>query len=332
VKRSVILGVGKYLPERVVTNHDLSQWMETSDEWIVERTGIRQRRWIDKETGGSEMAETATLEAIEKAGIELREIDCIIVATLSPDYTFPGDGCILQERLGLYGIPALDVRNQCSGFIYGLSVADAWIRCGQYRRILLVGTEVHSTGLDISTRGRDIACLFGDGAGAVIIGDTEDPERGVLSTHLHADGRYAKSLWIEAPGSRFYPSRMTHEMLDAGRHFPKMKGRQVFTAAVRSMPEVIREGLQENGLSLDDVDMIVPHQANKRITEMVAHVLGFPAERMYSNIENLGNTTAASIPLALYQAEQEGKLNKGDLIVLVSFGSGFTWASAVLKW
>ena len=329
---AVILGVGGHVPERVVTNQDMTQWMETTDEWIYERTGIRQRHWIDGETGGSELAEQAVKQAVSNSGVELGEIDCIILATLSPDHTFPGTGCFLQERLGLPGIPALDVRDQCSGFIYGLSVADAWIRTGQYKNILLVGTEVHSTGIDISTEGRDVACLFGDGAGAAVVAAGEGGDRGVLSTHLHADGRYARDLWIEAPGSRFHPVRITKEMIDAGRHWPKMRGRRVFTNAVKYMPAVIKEGLEHNGLTLDDVDLFVPHQANLRINEAVAQLLGIDPERMYSNIERYGNTTAASIPLALRDAEQEGKLKKGDTVVLVSFGAGFTWASAVVRW
>ena len=250
--RAVILGVGGHVPERVVTNQDLTQRMETSDEWIFERTGIRQRHWVEGETGGSELAEQAVRQALSNSGVELNEIDCIVLATLSPDHTFPGTGCFLQERLGLPGIPALDVRAQCSGFIYGLSVADAWIRTGQYKCILLVGTEVHSTGIDISTEGRDVACLFGDGAGAAVVAAGKGDERGVLSTHLHADGRYARDLWIEAPGSRFHPVRITKEMIDAGRHWPKMRGRRVFTNAVRYMPAVIKEGLEHNGLTLDD--------------------------------------------------------------------------------
>ncbi len=329
---TVILGVGGHVPERVVTNQDMTKWMETSDEWIYERTGIRERHWIDKETGGSELAEVAVREALENSGVGLREIDCIILATLSPDHTFPGTGCFLQAQLGLEGIPALDVRAQCSGFIYGLSVADAWIRTGQYRCIMLVGTEVHSTGIDITTEGRDVACLFGDGAGAAVVAAGGEDGRGVLSTHLHADGRYARDLWIEAPGSRFHPVRITKEMIDEGRHWPKMRGRRVFTSALRYMPEVIKEGLDQNGLTLDDVDLFIPHQANLRINETVAQILGIEPERMYSNIERYGNTTAASIPLALRDAEREGRLKKGDTVVLVSFGAGFTWASAVVRW
>ena len=333
MNRSVVLGVGRFVPERVVTNQELTQWMDTSDEWIFERTGIRQRRWVDKETGASDLAERASREAIARAGLLPADIEAIVFATLSPDYNFPGSGCLLQNQLGLPGVPALDVRNQCSGFIYGLSVADAWIRCGQYRRVLLVGAEVHSTGLDVTTRGRDIACLFGDGAGAMVVGAAEAGEsRGVLSTHLHADGSHATDLWLEAPASRYYPQRLTAAMLEEGRHFPKMKGRQVFTHAVRRMPEVIHEALEKNDLKLEDIKLFVPHQANQRINEIVARDLAIPPERMFSNIDRYGNTTAASIPLALSEAEQQGLINRGDLILLVSFGAGFTWASAVIRW
>lgn len=332
--RAVFMGLGHFLPDRVVTNQELTQSMETTDEWIVERTGIRERRWVDGEVAPSELAELAAREALDNAGVALEDVDCIVLATLSPDHPFPGTGCFLQHRLGLSGIPALDVRNQCSGFIYGLSIADAWIRTGQYRRVLLVGTEVHSTGLDISTRGRDVACLFGDGAAVAVLGASSEDEadRGVLSTHLHADGRYAKSLWIEAPGSMFQPCRITEQMVVDGRHFPKMKGRHVFTMAVQKMPEVIGEALGKNGLSLDDVDLFVPHQANLRIIEQMAKTLGVSMDRVFTNIEFYGNCTAASIPLALYDAERQGRLKRGDTVVLVSFGAGFTWASAVVRW
>jgi len=333
VTRAVFMGVGSHLPDRVVTNDDLTAWMETTDAWIVERTGIRERRWVAGEGGGSELAEQATHQALERAGVALEEIDCIVLATLSPDHTFPGSGCFLQHRLGLAGIPALDVRNQCSGFLYGLSVADAWIRTGAYHRVLLVGTEVHSTGLDVSTRGRDVACLFGDAAAVAVLGPAApDSQRGVLAVRLHADGRYARSLWIEAPGSRFYPRRIDEQMLRDGRHYPKMKGRHVFTMAVQRMPEVIGEVLAACGHTLDEVALIVPHQANQRITEQVGRALGVEPERMYSNIERVGNTTAASIPLALCQAEQQGRLRRGDLVVLTSFGAGFTWAAAAVRW
>lgn len=328
--KTVFMGTGHYIPERVVTNEELTRWMETSDQWIVERTGIHERRWVSEGMSGAEMAEHAAKEAAKKAGISLEEIDCIVLATLSPDHTFPGTGCFLQDRLGLPGIPALDVRAQCSGFIYGLSVADAWIRSGQYKRVLMVGTEVHSTGMDVSTRGRDVACLFGDGAGAVILGASKD-DRGILSIKLHADGKYAKSLWIEAPGSRLHP-RIDEELIREGRHYPKMNGRHVFTFALQKMPEVIHEVLEESGHSLSDVDLIIPHQANKRITEQVAKQLGVGQDLMFSNIEKLGNTTAASIPLAIYDAQRQGRLKPGDLVVLASFGAGFTWAAALVRW
>ena len=296
------------------------------------RTGIKQRRWVETGTGSSDLAVPAVKEAIENAGIELGDIDCIVLATLSPDHTFPGTACFLQHKLGLGGIAALDVRNQCSGFIYGLSVADAWVRCGQYKCVLLVGAEVHSSGIDKTTRGRDVACLFGDGAGAAILTPAEDDQSGILSTHLHADGKYARSLWIEAPGSCFFPLRISHQMLDEGRHFPKMNGRHVFMHAVRRMPEVINEALGANGLTISDVDLFVPHQANQRITEAVAKAVGIGAERVYSNIERYGNTTAASIPLCLRDAQKEGRLKRGDLVLMASFGAGFTWASALIRW
>jgi len=330
-KRAAILGVGGHLPEKVVTNDDLAKLMETSHEWIVERTGIHRRRWVDGETGASDLAVPAAQEAISRAGLTVQEIECIIFATLSPDHNFPGSGCFLQRKLGLVGIPALDVRNQCSGFLYGLSVADAWIRSGQYRHILLVGAEVHSTGLDKTTRGRDIACLFGDGAGAVVLGPAQD-ERGVLSVRLHADGRFAEALWLEAPASKYYPCRLDHKMLDEGRHYPRMEGRKVFTEAVRHLPQVVKETLDACGLTVDDIDLFVPHQANERITEAAAARLGLPREKVFSNIAEYGNTTAASIPLALRDAEAQGRLKKGDLVALASFGAGFTWAAAVVRW
>ncbi len=330
--RTVFLGVGGHVPERVVTNQELASLMETSHEWIVERTGIHKRRWIEEECGGSDLSVPATRAALEQAGLSVNELDCIIFATLSPDHCFPGSGCFLQRKLGLDGIPALDVRNQCSGFLYGLSVADAWIRCGQYRHVLLVGAEVHSTGLDKTTRGRDIACLFGDGAGAVVLGPGESDERGVLSVKLHADGRYAEALWLEAPGSRFVPSRISHQMIDEGRHFPRMEGRRVFVEAVRSMPQVVREALSACSLSVEDVDLFIPHQANQRITEAVAAQLKIEEHRVFSNIAEYGNTTAASIPLCLRDALEQGRLRQGDLVVLASFGAGFTWAAAVIRW
>ncbi len=330
--RTEILATGYYVPDRVVTNDELTQWWETSDDWIRERTGIQQRHWVEPgQQAGSDLAVIATQRALEAAGMEAGEIDCIIFATLSPDVFFPGGGVFLQRKLGIEGVPALDERNQCTGFIYGLSVADAWVRMGQYRRVLLVGAEVHSTGMDFSPAGRDLGVLFGDGAGAVILGPTDDPDRGVLSTHLHADGRYAELLWCESDSSARFP-RISHEDLDAGRQFPLMKGRDVFKHAVTRMPETVRSALEANGLDAADIDLLIAHQANLRINEMVGKQLGLREDQVYNNIERFGNTTAATIPIALDECVRAGRLKRGDLLVLTGFGSGFTWGSAAIRW
>ncbi len=328
---TAVLGTGFHVPERIVTNDDLTRLMDTSDEWIRERTGIVERRWVPEGTTGAAMALRATEAALAEAGLEASDLDAIVLATLSPDHFFPGTGVFLQRELGLDGIPALDVRTQCTGFVYGLSVADAWIRSGQYRTILLVGVEVQSTGLDLSTRGRDMAVLFGDGAGAVVLQATDEPGRGVLSTHLHADGRQAEILWCDAASSARHP-RITADDLEAGRHYPTMVGREVFKHAVTRMPEALMEALDRNGLSIEDVDLLIPHQANLRIAEGVRRKLGIPEDRVYNNIQRYGNTTAASIPIALAEAVREGRLERGDLLGLVAFGSGFTWASALIRW
>ncbi len=329
--RAVFLGTGSYVPERVITNQDLTRWMETSDEWIRERTGIEERRWVSDGMSGAEMARRASEMALADAGLDAEDVDAIILATLSPDYTFPGTGVLLQEALGIPGVPALDVRNQCTGFLYGLSVADAWIRTGQYRIVLLVGVEIHSTGLDLSTRGRDIAVLFGDGAGAAVLGPAEDPNRGVLSTHLHADGRFARVLWLESASSARHP-RISHADLDEGRQYPRMEGREVFKHAVTRMPEAVEEALKTNNLSVTDIHLMIPHQANLRISEVVRRRLGIPEDRIYNNIQRYGNTTAASIPLALAEAVREGRLEQGNLLCLTAFGSGFTWGSSLIRW
>jgi 3-oxoacyl-[acyl-carrier-protein] synthase III len=326
------ISAGFHVPERVLKNDDLTQWWETSDEWIRERTGIEQRHWVEPGVeAGSDLALEATRKALAAADMDASELDCIIYATLSPDYFFPGSGVFLQRKLGVKGIPALDVRNQCTGFIYGLSVADAWIRTGQYRRVLLVGAEVHSTGMDFTPAGRDISVLFGDGAGAVILGPTDDPGRGVLSTHLFADGKHAEKLWCESDASARFP-RISHEDLDAGRHYPLMEGRDVFKHAVVRMPESVRVALEANDLAIDDIDLLIAHQANLRINEMVGRQLGLPDERIYNNIQRFGNTTAATIPIAITEAVEKGLLERGDLLMLTAFGSGFTWASAAIRW
>jgi 3-oxoacyl-[acyl-carrier-protein] synthase-3 len=327
--RTAILGLGQYLPERIVSNDDLAKMFETSDDWIRQRTGIQERRYADNGIGPADLAVPAARQAVEMAGLELSDIDFIIFATLNPDYFFPGSGCVLQAKLGLPGIGALDVRNQCSGFIYGLSVADAFIRINMYKHILLVGAEVHSSGLEFADRGRDVTVLFGDGAGAVVLGPTEDGS-GILSTHLHADGRYVEDLWLEIPAARYMP-RVSHELLDQGRHYPRMNGKKIFKMAVEKLPEVVNEALVRNGLTVDDIDLFVPHQANIRINEYVGRVLEIPPEKIFHNIQKYGNTTAGSIPIALNEAVREGKVKKGDTILLAAFGSGLTWAACILN-
>ena len=325
------IATGFHVPDRVVTNDELSRMMDTSDEWITQRSGIRTRHWVsDGETGAS-LARAATLKALARASLQPSDLDCIVYCTCTPDHFEPGNGVFLERELGLTDIPAIDVRNQCSGFIYGLSVADAWIRTGQYRRVLLVGAEVHSRGLDKTTRGRDTAVLFGDGAGVAILGPTDDPRRGVLSTHLFADGRHAEKLWVDAPGLAHDPY-ISEELIREGRHRAVMDGRDVFKFASILMPQSVVAALQANCITPADVTLLVPHQANRRIMEMVQKAIGLRDDQVYVNIEKYGNTTAASIPIALDEALCEGRLERGDLLVLTAFGSGFTWASAAVRW
>jgi len=331
MKRARITATGRYVPEKVVTNEDLAKIMPTSDEWIRERTGIIERRFVDREMGVSDLGYEAAKIALGKRGLEAKDIDFIIFATLSPDYMFPGSGCVLQNLLGIPGVGALDVRNQCCGFIYSLAVADAFIRIGQYRRILIVGAEVHSTGLDFSERGRHLAVLFGDGAGAVIVEPSDDDSRGILSTHLHADGRYVKELWTENPGSRRIP-RLYPGILEDGTCYPSMNGREVFKHAVAKFPEAAMEALEANGLTVQEMKLLIPHQANLRISEAVAQRLQLRPDQIYNNIQRYGNTTAASIPIALDEALEQGLIQNGDIVVLAAFGSGFTWASAAIRW
>ncbi|HEY7528142.1 MAG TPA: beta-ketoacyl-ACP synthase III [Candidatus Deferrimicrobiaceae bacterium] len=325
-----ILGTGRALPPRVVTNADLTKLMDTSDEWIVQRTGVRERRYVDPGTGASDLGAEAARAAVSRSGISLSDIDFLVFATLTPDYFFPGGGVFVQEKLGLPTIGALDVRTQCTGFLYGLSVAEAYVKGGFYDHVLVIGSEVQSTGLDMSTAGRDVSVIFGDGAGAVVVGPAEEG-KGILSSHLHAEGKYARELMCEAPSSLEHP-RISHEMLDAGRHWPRMNGRYVFTHAVRRFPEAIREALSANGLTLADLSLVIPHQANLRITQAVAVALGVPGEKVYSNVERYGNTTAASIPIALDECVEQGRIREGDLVCLAAFGSGFTWGSTLIRW
>ncbi len=329
--RSTILGVGSYVPEKVVSNDDLAKMMTTSDEWIQQRSGIKERRFIEEDgIGASDLAVPACKAAFDHARIEKDEIDAIIFATLSPDYNFPGSGCLLGHKLGLPGVPALDVRNQCSGFLYGLSVADAWVRADMYKNVLLVGGEVHSTGLDFTDRGRDVAVLFGDGAGAVVVGASRDDDHGLLSICLHADGVGAEHLWVEAPASKYIP-RLTPEMLEEARHYPRMKGKQVFRWATDKMPEVANEALEKAGLAIGDVDLFVPHQANMRINQLVGWRLELDEEKVVHNIEKFGNTTAATIPMALDKAFKEGRVKEDTVVLYAAFGAGYTWAGGVMR-
>jgi 3-oxoacyl-[acyl-carrier-protein] synthase III len=329
--RTEFIATGFHVPERVVTNDDLAQIMDTSDEWISQRSGIKARHWVSDGETGATLARQASRQALAKAGMRATDLDCIVYCTCTPDHFEPGNGVFLQRELGISDIPAIDVRTQCSGFIYGLSVADAWIRTGQYRRVLLVGAEVHSRGLDRTTRGRDTAVLFGDGAGAVILGPTDDPRRGVLSTHLYADGRHAEKLWVDAPGLAHDPF-ISADLIAEGKHRAVMEGREVFKHASVLMPQSVATALTANGLTAADVKLLVPHQANLRILEMVQKATGLRDDQVYVNIQKYGNTTAASIPIALHEALCEGRLERGDLLIMTAFGSGFTWASAAIRW
>jgi 3-oxoacyl-[acyl-carrier-protein] synthase-3 len=329
--RSRIMGIGKTVASRVVTNNDLAASMETSHEWIVERTGIEERRWVAEGETGATLATSASKEAIERAGLEPKDIDLIIYATLSPDFNFPGTAVFVQRALGLREIPCLDIRQQCTGFIYGLSIADAYIKTGSFKHVLLIGSEVHSTGLDITTAGRDVTVLFGDGAGAVVLGRATDDQHVLLSTHIHADGSEAEILWTEYPASARNP-RISEQAMAERKHYPVMNGKKVFKHAVTRMPQAIMEGMIANGLKLEDIDMLIPHQANLRINQMVAKMIGMPEEKTHNNIQKYGNTTAASIPICMHEAIELGKIKPGNLVCLVAFGAGLTWGSAFLRY
>jgi 3-oxoacyl-[acyl-carrier-protein] synthase-3 len=344
-----IAGIGMYVPEQVVSNQDLTNYMDTSDEWIQERTGIRERRYAHRtrETTTT-MGVQAARQAIERAGTTAEEIDFIIFATLSPDYYFPGCGVLLQRAMNMREIGALDIRNQCSGFIYALSVGDQFIRSGMYRNILIVGSEKHSFGLDFSTRGRNISVIFGDGAGAVVLQPAPEDGSGILSTHLHSDGGSAELLAMYNPGTHAnhwadqnYASFdeaeignmfMSHQMIDEAQNFPYMDGQSVFKKAVVKFPEVIMEALQKNNLSPTDIGVLIPHQANLRISQFVQQKLQLRDDQVYNNIQQYGNTTAASVPIALCEAWEKGMIRQGDLVCLAAFGSGFTWGSALIRW
>ncbi len=332
---SNIIGMGMYVPENVVTNNDLSTMMDTSNEWIVERTGIEERRHIKKGDGNTTatMGAKAAKIAIERADINKNDIDLILFATLSPDYYFPGSGVIVQQLLEIPTCPAMDIRNQCSGFIYALSTADQFIKTGMYKNILIIGSENHSGGLDMTTRGRGVSVIFGDGAGAVLLSRSEDADKGILSTHLHSEGKFAEELALIGPST----NRWVPEILEADdpndiSYYPNMNGQLVFKNAVVRFSEVIMEGLKQNKMTPDQIDMLIPHQANLRISQFIQRKFGLNDDQVYNNIMRYGNTTAGSIPIALTEAWEEGKIKSGDLLVLAAFGSGFTWGSAFIKW
>lgn len=333
--QSKIAGLGSYVPENVVTNNDLSKVMDTNDEWIQERTGIKERRHIKKGDGNSTatMGVKAAKIALERANIDKNDIDLIIFATLSPDYYFPGCGVQVQEMLGIHTCPALDVRNQCSGFIYGLSVADQFIKTGMYKNVLLIGSENHSGGLDMSTRGRSVSVIFGDGAGAAVLTRSNHNGQGILSTHLHSEGKHALELSLKGPSTMHWvPEIIEENPQEDIPYYPYMNGQFVFKNAIARFSEVIHEGLQENGLEVKDIDMLIPHQANLRIAQFIQKKFQLGDDQVYNNIQKYGNTTAASIPIALTEAWEEGKIKEGDHVVLAAFGSGFTWGSAVISW
>jgi 3-oxoacyl-[acyl-carrier-protein] synthase-3 len=332
---SKIAGLGYYVPSNIVTNDDLSKIIDTNDEWIQERTGIQERRHIIRgEDTTTTMGVKAAQIAIERSGVAKEDIDFIIFATLSPDYYFPGPGVLVQRDLGLKTVGALDVRNQCSGFVYGISVADQYIKTGMYKNILVIGSEVQSTGLDMTTRGRGVSVIFGDGAGAAVLSREEDETKGILSTHLHSEGQHAEELIVKAPGmgGRWVTDILADHDPDDESYFPYMNGQFVFKNAVVRFSEVINEGLEANNLQVSDISMLIPHQANLRISQFIQKKFKLEDDQVFSNIQKYGNTTAASIPIALTEAWEQGKIKSGDLVVLAAFGSGFTWGSVIIRW
>ncbi len=332
---SKITGLGFYVPDNVVTNDDLSKVIDTNDEWIQERTGIKERRHIipGQDTTTS-MGVKAAKIAMERSGVDKEAIDFVVFATLSPDYYFPGPGVLVQRDLGLRTVGALDVRNQCSGFVYALSVADQYIKTGMYQNILVIGSEVQSTGLDMTSRGRGVSVIFGDGAGAAVLSRETDVTKGILSTHLHSEGQHAEELIVKAPGmgGRWITDILADNDPNDESYFPYMNGQFVFKNAVVRFSEAIHEGLQANNLEVSDIDMLIPHQANLRIAQFIQQKFKLTDDQVFNNIQKYGNTTAASIPIALTEAWEQGKIKSGDIVVLAAFGSGFTWGSVIIKW
>lgn len=335
IYNSKITGLGYYVPDNVVTNDDLSKLMDTNDEWIQERTGIQERRHVASlEDTTTSMGVKAAEMAIERSGVAKEDIDFIVFATLSPDYYFPGPGVLVQRDLGLKTVGAIDIRNQCSGFVYGISVADQFIKTGMYKNVLVIGSEVHSRGLDFTTRGRGVSVIFGDGAGAAVLSRTEDNSKGILSTHLHSEGQHAEELALIAPGmgKRWVTDIIKDNNSEDESYYPHMNGQFVFKNAVVRFSEVINEGLQKNNLQVSDINMLIPHQANLRISQFIQQKFKLDDSQVHNNIQKYGNTTAASIPIALTEAWEQGKIKEGDLVVLAAFGSGFTWGSAIIRW
>jgi len=326
-----VIGTGMYVPDRLVTNDDLSKLMDTNDEWIITRTGIKQRYYVPEGLTGAEMTQKATEQALKAAGIEASEIEAIVAATLSPDHTFPGMAPFIQDKLGLNGCAIVDIRNQCTGFLYSMAIADAWIKSGLFKTVLVTGSEIHSTALEFETRGRDVSVIFGDGAGVFICQATDEPDKGVLATDLHGDGKYAKALWVEAEGQIFHP-RLTHKMLNEARVYPQMKGQLVFTHAIRRLPETMKACCEKAGVALEDVDFWVFHQANLRINEFVCQTLNIPPEKTLNNIDKYGNTTAATLPIVTYEAVKKKMIKPGSLVGFTSFGAGFTWGTMLMRW
>ncbi len=331
MQHSRILGTGFAVPDRVVTNADLSGLMDTTDEWIRTRTGIQERRWVAEGQSGAELALQASRRALEMAGLTPKDLDAIVYATSTPDHYAPGNGVFLQRLLGVQPIPAMDIHQACSGFIYSLSVADAWIRVGHFRRILVVGAEIQSTAMDVSTQGRNTAVIFADGAGAVVLGPAEREGQGLLAFDLHSDGDHAELLWVDVPGCMYHP-RITHEHIDQGRHFLSMDGKEVFRHAVTRMPESVRTVLAAVGAGPADLNLLLPHQANLRISELVQRDLKLRDDQVYNNIQRYGNTTAATIPILLDECVRAGRLKEGDLLVMTAFGAGFSWGSVACRW
>lgn len=333
--KSKISGLGHYVPDHVVTNDDLSKLMDTSDEWIQERTGIKERRYIQKGDGNttSIMGVKAANMALEHAGLSTDDVDMVVFATLSPDMYFPGGGVQVQDLMGMGTVPALDIRNQCSGFVYAMSVADQFVKTGMYKNVLVIGSENHSGGLDFTDRGRNVSVIFGDGAGAAVVSRSEEEGSGILSSHLHSEGKFKDELSLQGPSTGYWvPEILEKNPQEDIPYYPYMNGQLVFKHAIVRFVQVIKEGLQANGLDISDIDMLIPHQANLRISQFIQKKLRLSDDQVYNNIQKYGNTTAASIPIALSEAWQEGKIKKGDLVVLAAFGSGFTWGSVIIRW